>query len=141
MGEIENIDSATMFVGKGSKKDLVLELCEGEDILDCIKQGMIMNNVHKVKVVGIEGIVKEATVNYMMGSNFKHRDLRNAKPTMAGGHYELMGRDRNELYGNLKIVLREGNRIETYTVAEGIASEGLKIRLQFINVEEQNIIE
>ena len=51
------------FMGKGTKKTLVLELGDGEDIFECIRQGMLQNNISRAKILGFDGKIKEVKVD------------------------------------------------------------------------------
>ena len=124
------------FNSKGSVKNVTLELEEGEDILPCIKQGMKEHAITNADVLGINGEILSGTVNYMLGSQYKHKDITDAFPINASGHYELLGKSRDELFGTMKIVLQEGMNQNTYTLASGKAKNGLKIKLKFIHFIE-----
>jgi hypothetical protein len=122
------------FNSKGSIRNITLELEEGEDVFDCIKQGLIEQKVNQVDIVGISGELLEGQVNYMLGSQYKHKTLKNAFLINASGHYELRGKEN--LFGNMKIVLQEGMNQNVYTLASGKAKNGLKIKLKFIHLIE-----
>jgi len=119
------------FSGKGIPKELLLELSEDEDVFDSIKQGMLENNLNKVLVKKIEGHIKKAFINYMLGSRFKSREIQKIKVEDASGHYELMGKD---FFGNLHVIINEEGKRNTVTLTKGKASEGLKITLSFVQI-------
>jgi hypothetical protein len=48
----------------------------------------------------------------------------------------LRGKGRDELFGNMKIVLQEGMNQNAYTLVSGRAKNGLKIKLKFIHFIE-----
>jgi len=130
------IGNSREFFGKGAKKTLVLELSEGEDIFECIKQGMLQNQIEKAKVEAIEGKVKEAGINYFVGSSYKNKELEEAVVEKAGGSYELKGKNRETLFGNLHIVIPIGGKKNTVTLTKAKAAEGLKVFISFIEITE-----
>jgi|SRR3989338_5002088 len=131
-------DSQTYFFeGKGTEKDLVLELDDGEDVLSSIRMGMLHNNIHRATVKGIDGKIKEGMVNYFAGSSYKSREIKNTVVENAHGKYELRGRNRDELWGNLHVTISQNGKRETATLGKGTASNGLRVRLSFVHVDEK----
>ena len=131
-------DSQTYFFeGKGTEKDLVLELDEGEDILSSIRMGMLHNNIHRATVKGIDGKIKEGMVNYFVGSNYKSREIKNTQVENAHGKYELRGRNRDELWGNLHVTISQNGKRETATLGKSAAANGLRVRMSFVHVDEK----
>lgn len=124
-----------IFSGKGIKKELTLELSEDEDILECIKQGMMQNNVTQAKVKEIQGKIKQGTVTYFLGPKFKSKEIENENVLKASGQYELKGAKKDELFGNLHIVLGTEWKKNTVTITKATATEGLKIMLSFIEIK------
>lgn len=125
------------FMGKGTKKSLVLELSESEDIFECIKQGMQQNNISRAKVLGIEGTIKEGKINYFAGNSFKSEEIENTLIGVAAGHYELKGRENEELFGNLHVVVGTKGNTNSVSLVKGTAVEGLKIKLEFVEIKVQ----
>ena len=128
--------NAQYFNSKGSVKNVTLELEEGEDIFVCIRQGMREQSITQADVTGINGEILSGTVNYMLGSQYKHKNIVDAFPINASGHYEMRGKARDELFGSMKIVLQEGMNQNAYTLTAGKAKNGLKIKLKFIHFIE-----
>lgn len=131
------IDNETyLFTARGTEKDLVLELDENEDIVSSIRTGMLHNNITRATVKSIEGKIKEGMVNYFVGSNYKAREIKNMPVENAHGKYELRGRNRDELWGNLHVTISQNGKKETATLGKSRASSGLKIRLSFVELDE-----
>jgi len=126
-----------IFHGKGTKKELVLELSEGEDIFECIRNGMLQNGVTSADVKAIEGNLCKASINYMRGSRYVFDELENVKIEKASGKYELKGKKQDQLYGNLHVVVKIADKPVTATLVRGKASEGTKVHLEFIEVQTQ----
>ena len=74
-------------------------------------------------------------VNYFVGSNYKSMEIKNTPVEGAHGKYELRGRNRDELWGNLHITVSKNGKRETVTLGKGRASSGTKIRLSFVHVD------
>ena len=131
-------DSQTYFFeGKGTEKDLVLELEDGEDVISSIRMGMLHNNIHRATVKGIDGKIKEGLVNYFVGSSYKSKEIKNTPIENAHGKYELRGRNRDELWGNLHVTISQNGKRETATLGKGKATEGLRVRMSFVHVEDK----
>lgn len=122
---------AVIFQKTGEKKNLVLVLSDGENIHDSIKLGMKENNIEKADVEEINGVLKNASVNYLLGSHYKSRELQNIKVLKAFGKYELKG---ETLWGNLHVVIPIP-KPTTVTLVKGIASENLEIVLSFVELK------
>src|SRR3989344_200588 len=95
--------SSKIFTGKGTRKTLTLELSEGEDVFECIKEGMAQNKISKASVESIEGGIKDGFVNYFARGKYISHDIKMANVEKAYGTYDLKG--NNALYGNLHIVI------------------------------------
>jgi predicted DNA-binding protein with PD1-like motif len=131
-------DSQTYFFeGRGTEKELVLELDDGEEVLSSIRMGMLHNHIHRATVKGIDGKIKEGMVNYFVGSSYKSREVKNTAIENAHGKYELRGRNRDELWGNLHVTISQNGKRETATLGKGIATNGLRVRLSFVHVDEK----
>ncbi|MFH1663624.1 MAG: hypothetical protein ABH986_02315 [archaeon] len=121
------------FNKKGIQKDLTLELSEGENLLESIREGMIQNKINKAVLKAIQGKINNCCVNFMLGSRFKSKEILLANVLNASGQYELKGKN-NELFGNMHLVFQ--NEKNTMTFVKGTAAEGLKIVLSFVHVPE-----
>ncbi|MEM4662489.1 MAG: DUF296 domain-containing protein [Candidatus Diapherotrites archaeon] len=130
------MSSSQLFTGKGIKKELILELSEGEDIFECIRLGMIQNNIKEAHVKAIEGKLSNASINYMSGSKYVFDELKNLEVLKTYGKYELKGKNQDQLYGNLHIVAKIAGKPVSATLTKARATEGLKIRLQFVDIVE-----
>ncbi|MEM4598683.1 MAG: DUF296 domain-containing protein [Candidatus Diapherotrites archaeon] len=129
--------SSQLFKGKGVKKDLVLELSQGEDVFECIRQGMMQQKIKEANVKAIEGVLSKASINYMSGSRYIFDELSGVSVLKTHGKYELRGKNNDVLYGNLHVVVKLAGKPVSATLTKATASEGLKIRLQFVEVEEK----
>lgn len=127
--------SSQYFNSKVSIKNITIELDEDEDIFSCIKQAMLENKIKEVDILEIKGTLY-GKVNYMIKSQYKHKDIKNVSPINCSGHFKLNRRSNNELFGNIKIVLQEGISQNTYTLATGKSKEGLKIKMKFLDLNE-----
>jgi predicted DNA-binding protein with PD1-like motif len=132
------MDNFSVFKGKGTVKELVLELSEDESVFECIKQGMIENKIENAKITSIEGTIKEGIINYFMGSKYKSKEIRMAKIENASGKYELKGKNFDRIFGNIHVIIaQEGIKKDPVSLTNATATEGLKIRLSFVQVSEQ----
>lgn len=127
---------AQIFSGKGIKKELILELSEGEDLFESIRQGMIQNGITSADVKAIEGKLASASINYMIGSRYVFEEVENAKVERASGKYELKGKKQDQLYGNMHVVIKWADKPVTATLVKAKASEGTKVRLSFVEIKE-----
>ncbi|MGI6589741.1 MAG: PCC domain-containing protein [Candidatus Iainarchaeum sp.] len=110
------------------KKTLTLEFDEGDDIMSCIKEGLVQNEIREANVVDVDGVLTTATVNAMEGSRFKKIDFANTKILRASGHFKLGGGD---LWGALH-VFTEGRKPISGTLVRGTASQGFTLKLSFL---------
>ena len=122
-----------IFKGRGVRKELVLQLSDGEDLFACIRQAMAEGKIERSEVAAIEGRIKEGNVNYFQGNKYKSLEIKDANVYKASGKYEMRGRD---LFGKISVIINQNGRMNTVTLGKGTASEGLKIRLSFIEVHE-----
>jgi len=122
----------TVVNGKILKKKLVIELSEGEDIHTCIRSAMENNNVKKAGIISIKGEMQKAVFNYFLGNSFKSKTLENILIQNSSGHFELS--KKTGLFGNIKILVREMNKTNTYTLVKGSAKEGLIIEMEFFEL-------
>ena len=132
-GSKTSLQGSQIFQGKGSQKNLVLELSENESIIESIKQGMAENKISRAEVKDMQGKIKEVTVNFMLGSKFKSKEMNEAKVNGASGHYELK---TNSFFGNLHIVIEDSGKLNAFTLVKAKAVESLKIMLSFIEIKE-----
>jgi hypothetical protein len=119
--------------GKIHKKKLTIELEEGEDIHTSIKEAMLIHNVNKADLLRIRGIFSKASLNYFNRSAYKNKDLENAQVIASSGHFKLS--NKTGLFGTIKTAFREGAKNNTYTLVKANAKEGLKIELEFIEMD------
>jgi len=124
----------TEFMGKGTKKTLVLELGDGEDIFECIRQGMLQNNISRAKILGFDGKIKEGKINYFVGNSFRSEEVENVLVGVASGHYELKNKG-TELFGSLHIVVGPKGSTNSVSLTRGSAVEGLKIKIEFVEIK------
>lgn len=127
-------NNALIFKGRGVKKELVLQLSDGEDLFACIRQAMMEGRIERSTVEAIEGEIKEGNVNYFQGNKYKSLEIENAKVYKASGKFEMKGPKMDELFGKISIIINQNGRMNTVTLGKGNAVEGLKIRLSFIDV-------
>ena len=123
------IDSQ-LFDKKGVKRTLTLVLSEGEPILGSIKAAMAQHSLKEASVDGVSGSVKEATVNFMNGSKYECKILRNTPLLVASGNFKL---SFDELYGRMDICAADKKPLSA-TLVKGNAAEGLEIKLGFIEI-------
>ena len=72
------VDSA-FFKNNLIRKNLVIELEEGESIIPSIKEAMKQHKLKEVKVEDMEGVIKAGQINFMDRSNFKSLKLDNTR--------------------------------------------------------------
>ncbi len=123
---------AILVNGKIQKKKLIIELSEGEDIYSCIKESMKINNVKKAGLIDINGEIKNASLNYFLGNSHKNKLVKEIKILKSSGHFELS--KKTGLFGTIKISFKEENKNNNYTLVKAIAKEGLKIELEFFEM-------
>jgi predicted DNA-binding protein with PD1-like motif len=123
----KNIDS--VLIKEPIKKQfLTLQLDEGDNVLSCIKQGMLQNNVRECDVVDVSGSLTTASVQAMEGHRFKKIDFSNTKILRASGHFKITGGD---LWGSLH-VFTEGRKPISGTLLSGKASHGFELKFSFL---------
>ena len=125
---------AYIFDKKGVKNNLILELEEGDSIMECIKKGMQEHGLNKVSVEAVDGVLKEGLINYFEGGYFKSSVLKNASLMLASGGFTL---NYGELFGSMKIVTGDKPPMHG-TFVRGIAKEGMKLTLSFIQLVEKD---
>ena len=105
------------------KSKLTLILDENDSVLDCIKEGMLKNNVKEAEVVKINGKIIEGRILGQEGNVIvQDAELINAKGKLKFGG--------DELWGKLN-VFTEGKKPISGELLNGKAQEGLKIELEF----------
>jgi len=123
---------AVIFKKKGKRKTLTLILDDGDDILVSIKQGMKQHNLEEARVDDMQGTIKEGTISYMDGHQYKAKNLINQQMIMASGNFKL---SFDELFGSMHITTAGKNPL-TATFVKGRAAQGLQIKFSFIELEE-----
>lgn len=121
-----HIDAA-LFTKKGVKRSLTLILDEGDGVLECIKAGMIEQGLNEVKIEGVEGTIREGTINFFERSQFKSASLENSPVMIASGGFKL---SYGELFGSMKIATDTKPPLHG-TFVRGKAKEGLTLNLSF----------
>ncbi|MFH1257290.1 MAG: DUF296 domain-containing protein [Candidatus Diapherotrites archaeon] len=121
---------AQLFKKKGEKKVLRLVLDEGDIVLDSIKKAMAEHEIEQAKVEDMNGILREATVNYMNGSRYESKVLKNQQILRASGNFK---HHYGELYGSMNVSTADKNPL-TATFVKGKAAEGLEIKMSFIQL-------
>lgn len=127
------VDSA-FFKNNLVRKNLVIELEEGESIIPSIKEAMKQHKLKEVKVEDMEGVIKAGQINFMDRSNFKSLKLDNTKILTASGNYKL---SFDDLFGTMNISTAEKFNPKKGTLVQGVASQGLKIKLSFFQEVQQ----
>lgn len=121
------IDSI-LFNKKAEKKYLTLQLSEGEDILGCLKQGLLDHKINECKVEDASGKIKSGVVNFFEGSKFMKRDLKDDEVIRATGNFKLSFGD---LWGSMHVFVGK-KRPFSATFVNGKAAEGFELKLSFI---------
>ena len=105
------------------KNKLILELDENDNILACIKQGMLDNNIKEASVKSIEGKLLSGLINAKEGrTRVEDAELINAK-----GKFKFGG---DELWGNIE-VFTEGIKPIIGPLLQGTATQGLTITFEY----------
>jgi len=110
------------------RKNLILELDEGDDVMTCIKMGMAQNKVREAKVEDVSGNLANAAINCMEGQKYKRIEIKETEILRASGIFKFGGDD---LWGNLH-VFTAGRKPVSGTLHKGIAKQGFKIILSFV---------
>ena len=119
--------SSTIIKEKIPIKNLKLVLENGDVLMDCIKQGMIENNVTKCDVASVCGKIN-GLVNCMQGHKFKSIQIKEQEILKASGHFKY---GYGELYGKLN-VFTSGRKPISGILVRGTALDGFEINLTFI---------
>ena len=106
---------------------MTLILCEGENLIECIKQGMIENKITKCDVIEVSGKIS-GLINYMDGHKYKSSELKEQEILKASGHFKY---GYGELWGKLNI-FTSGRKPLSGTLVKGTALDGFEIKLSFI---------
>ena len=125
------IDSQ-LFSKKAERKILTLILSENEDILASIKEGMRQHNLRECKVEGMGGKIKQGQINFTERSQYKVMNLQDSEVMLASGNFK---RSFDDLWGGMHVSL-SGKKPVTGTLVKGTASEGLEIKLSFVEAKE-----
>jgi predicted DNA-binding protein with PD1-like motif len=128
-----NMDSEFFNRDKVKIKDLVLVLDDGDNILDCIKQGMIENHVSKAEIIGFEGSIKNATVSYFQRSTMRNVELNDTKKVVkANGDFKMDFADNHRVFGRIRLIYLENDKTFEGILVRGHAAGELKITLQYM---------
>jgi hypothetical protein len=115
------------------KKKLIITLEEDDNIIKSIELAMRENFVSKASILSIFGKIKSGKVNFFKGSFYKSQSIENKDIIMGAGHFELS--NKTGIFGNLKLLLFINNERDSFTLASGTACEGLKIEMEFFNLD------
>lgn len=124
---------AIIFKKKGEKRLVTLILDEGESILESVKQGMKENNFPECKIEGMTGKIKQGMINFFVGNSYKSKELFDTDVFLASGHFKLSG---DEIWGSMNISINPKHPF-TGTLVRGTASNGLEVKLSYIELIEQ----
>ena len=119
--------SSTIIKEKIPIKHLTLILSDGDNLIECIKQGMIENNVTKCDVFSVSGKIN-GLINCMDGNKFKSIEIKEQEILKASGHFKY---GYGELWGKLN-VFTAGRKPLAGTLVKGTALEGFEIKLNFV---------
>jgi hypothetical protein len=105
------------------KSKFILELDENDDVLKCIKQGMLDNNIKEANVKAINGKMLNGLINAKEGrTRVEDAELINAK-----GKFKFGG---DELWGSIE-VFTEGIKPIVGPLLQGKAAQGLTITFEY----------
>jgi hypothetical protein len=105
------------------KSKFILELDENDDVLKCIKQGMLDNNIKEASVKAITGKLISGLINAKEGrTRVEDAELINAK-----GKFKFGG---DELWGSME-VFTEGIKPIVGPLLQGKAAQGLTITFEY----------
>lgn len=110
-----------------TKKNLVLELEEGESVFSSIKQAMAEHSIKEAKVDYIDGNLTEAVVETDQREQQITKKIKDMETISASGSFKMGGED---MWGNMRIALNPKDPV-IGTLISGTAANGLKIRLSF----------
>jgi predicted DNA-binding protein with PD1-like motif len=117
-----------IYTGKMEKKVLKLFFSEGDDVVSCVKQAMVDNNLRECRVVDVSGVLKEASISCFEGNKYKKMDLKNKEIIGVSGVFRFGGGD---LWGNMRI-LTAGAKSTNGTLISGKTAEGFTLGLSFM---------
>ncbi len=119
--------SSEFFRQKLTKKNLLVELEDNEDVFASIKLAMKNHNIDEVSVELMEGTMKSGKMSVIDRSQFKMLSFNNSEIVNARGHFKL---NYDTLFGSINVLAKIG-KPETGKLEKGNAANGLKIKLAF----------
>lgn len=119
--------SSEFFRQKLSKKRLILELEENDDVLGSLKQAMKNHGLKECSVELMEGTIKTGKMTAVVGSSIRSIQFNNSVVINASGHFKL---SFDELFGSLHVLAKIG-KPETGTLISAKSAGGMKIVLGF----------
>ena len=129
------MDSAFFDKEKYKLKNLYLILEENDSILDSIKTAFREKKISKGTIIKIEGYIKNFTLNYFQRSSLKNIQVIEPKKIIKStGEFKYDFVD-DRLFGRLRLILKKDNKNIDGIFIKGKAVEGLKIIIQFLEVE------
>lgn len=123
---------AVLFNKNGKRKTLTLILDDGDDVMSCIKQGMKEHGLKEARVDDMQGTLKEASISFMQGSQYRAKNLAMQKIIKASGNYKL---SFGELFGSMNVTTADKHPL-TATFVKGRAAQDLEIKLSFVEIAE-----
>jgi len=109
-------------------KNLTLILDEDDNVMDCIKCGMLTHNIKECNVTAVSGNLKTGLINYMDRHEFKSEEIKDRQISKASGNFKV---NSENLFGKLNIFI-DGRRPLSATIVKATASQDFELTLCFI---------
>lgn len=119
--------SSEFYRQKLSKKRLILELEDNEDIHASVKLAMKEHGLKECSIELMEGTIKAGKMSAVIGSAFKVIEMKNSQVLNGSGHFKL---SFDELFGSIRVLAKTG-KPENGVLSKGIVNPGFKIVLGF----------
>ena len=130
------MDAAFFDKDKIRFKELELEFEDNDDILANIKDAFNQYNISKGEVIKVEGYIKNFSLNYFQRSSLKNIQIIEPKKIVkAQGEFKYDFINKS-LFGRIRIVYENNGKRFDGILLRGRATEGLKIKIRFMEVLE-----
>jgi len=118
-----------VFTQKGEKKSLTLEFDGGEEVIASLKQALLEHGVSDGRVKRAEGNLKNASVAYFSGNEYRNKTFPIAKVLKGSGQFK---KTKEGYFGDLKTVIPNGNDRIVCSLLKAEAEPGFVVEVEFL---------
>lgn len=130
------VNSEMFDPSKSKVREMELILDENDDLLDCIKQTMKTNGLHRCNVISLEGKMNNLNVNCFENSSLRSNKYLEPHEILKGNgefKYDVI---QDRIFGRVRIIYRHKEKSYDGIVMGGKAADGFKIVISYLETVE-----